>query len=80
MANKNNCFSVGDEIYRRSNPGRRGIITDRPPLERGGSLRFQVKFHDGGAERIPECEWRFNNSDPKFQLNQLKQLVRDNMG
>ena len=56
MANKNNCFNVGDEVYRRSNPGRRGIITDRPPIERGGSLRFQVKFHDGGAERIPEYE------------------------
>ena len=26
------------------------------------------------------CEWRFNNPDPKRQLSQLKQWVRDNMG
>lgn len=29
---------------------------------------------------LKECEWRFNNSDPKRQLNQLKQWVKDNMG
>ena len=29
---------------------------------------------------LKECEWRFNNSDPKRQLSQLKQWVRDNMG
>ncbi len=56
MPDKNNCFSAGDEIYRRSNPGRRGIITDKPPIERGSALRFQIKFHDGGTERIPEYE------------------------
>ena len=28
---------------------------------------------------LKECEWRFNNSDPKRQLNQLKQWVKDNM-
>jgi len=27
---------------------------------------------------LKECEWRFNNSDPKRQLSQLKQWVRDN--
>ncbi len=56
MTNKNNCFNAGDEVFRRDSPGRRGIITDRPPIERGGSLRFQVKFHDGGSERVPEYE------------------------
>lgn len=25
---------------------------------------------------LKECEWRFNHSDPKFQLSQLKQWVR----
>ena len=25
---------------------------------------------------LKECEWRFNNSDPKEQLKQIKQLVR----
>lgn len=29
---------------------------------------------------LKECEWRFNNPDPKCQLSQLKQWVRDNMG
>jgi len=28
---------------------------------------------------LKECEWRFNNSDPKRQLSQLKQWVRDQM-
>jgi len=27
---------------------------------------------------LKECEWRFNNSDPKVQLKQLKQWVRKN--
>lgn len=29
---------------------------------------------------LKECEWRFNNSDPKSQLIQLKQWVKINMG
>lgn len=29
---------------------------------------------------LKECEWRFNNPDPKAQLSQVKQLVRDCMG
>ena len=29
---------------------------------------------------LKECEWRFNNPDPKHQLSQLKQWVRKNMG
>ena len=29
---------------------------------------------------LKECEWRFNNPDPKLQLQQLKQWVKDNMG
>ena len=29
---------------------------------------------------LKECEWRFNNPDPKRQLSQLKQWVRDSMG
>ena len=28
---------------------------------------------------LKECEWRFNNSDPKVQLKQLKQWVRTEM-
>ena len=28
---------------------------------------------------LKECEWRFNNSDSKFQLNQLKQWVKTEM-
>ena len=28
---------------------------------------------------LKACEWRFNNSDPKRQLSQLKQWVRDNI-
>jgi transposase len=29
---------------------------------------------------LKECEWRFNNPDPKVQLLQLKQLVKEHMG
>ena len=28
---------------------------------------------------IKECEWRFNNSDPREQLRMLKQMVKDNL-
>ncbi|TLM65011.1 MAG: IS1595 family transposase [Deltaproteobacteria bacterium] len=28
---------------------------------------------------LKECEWRFNNPEPKAQLAQLKQLVRENL-
>jgi len=29
---------------------------------------------------LKECEWRFNNSDPKLQLKQLHQWVKDELG
>ena len=29
---------------------------------------------------LKECEWRFNNPDPKTQLTILKQLVKEHMG
>ena len=29
---------------------------------------------------LKECEWRFNTPDPKEQLSQLKQLVKEHMG
>ena len=29
---------------------------------------------------LKECEWRFNNPDPKAQLLSLKQLVKEHMG
>ena len=29
---------------------------------------------------LNECEWRFNTPDPKDQLSQLKQLVKEHMG
>jgi len=29
---------------------------------------------------LKECEWRFNNSDPKVQLKQLNQWVKREMG
>ena len=28
---------------------------------------------------LKECEWRFNNSDPKDQLAQLRQWVKGNL-
>ncbi len=49
----------------------------------------QVKRHMRKFNGVPkdhfhlflkECEWRFNNSDPKFQLKQLNQWVRDELG
>ncbi|NOQ94401.1 MAG: IS1595 family transposase, partial [Methylophaga sp.] len=29
---------------------------------------------------LKECEWRFNNSDPKLQLKQLNQWVKGELG
>jgi transposase len=29
---------------------------------------------------LKECEWQFNNSDPKSQLKQLNQWVKDELG
>ncbi|ORU89698.1 MAG: transposase, partial [Cycloclasticus sp. symbiont of Poecilosclerida sp. M] len=29
---------------------------------------------------LKECEWRFNNSDPKSQLKQLNQWVKEKLG
>ena len=29
---------------------------------------------------LKECQWRFNNPDPKAQFIQVKQLVKDHMG
>jgi len=29
---------------------------------------------------LKECEWRFNNSNPKLQLKQLNQWVKDKLG
>lgn len=29
---------------------------------------------------LEECEWRFNNGDPKLQLKQLNQWVKDELG
>ena len=63
-SDKKNSFRAGDEVCRRSNPGRRGIVTDRPPIHRGNSLRIHVRFHDGGTERVPDYELvRVQNRD-----------------
>jgi transposase len=46
--------------------------------------RHMRKFNGVPKEQFPlflkECEWRFNNPDPKSQLNQLKQWVKEYMG
>jgi transposase len=46
--------------------------------------RHMRKFNGVPKENFPlflkECEWRFNNPDPKLQLEQLKQWVRYYMG
>ena len=42
--------------------------------------RHWRKFNGIAKENFPlffkECEWRFNHSDPKTQLNQLRQWIR----
>ena len=46
--------------------------------------RHLRQFNGIPKEQFPlylkECEWRFNYSDPKLQLKQLKQWVKDGMG
>jgi len=43
--------------------------------------RHLRRFNGIPREHFPlflkECEWRFNNSDPKDQIRQIKQLVRE---
>lgn len=41
--------------------------------------RFNGIPRDHFSLFLKECEWRFNNSDSKEQLKQLKQLVRENL-
>lgn len=46
--------------------------------------RHMRKFNGVPAKHFPlflkECEWRFNNPDPKSQFKQLKQWVNNHMG
>jgi transposase len=46
--------------------------------------RHLRRFNGIPREHFPlflkECEWRFNNSDPKDQIRQIKQLVREFLG
>ena len=46
--------------------------------------RHMRKFNGVPKEQfhlfLKECEWRFNNSDPKVQLRQLNQWVKEDMG
>lgn len=46
--------------------------------------RHMRKFNGIPAKHFPlflkECEWRFNNPNPKAQLKQLKQWVKQHMG
>jgi len=46
--------------------------------------RHMRQFNSVPKEHFPlflkECEWRFNNSDSKFQLKKLKQWVKKNNG
>jgi len=46
--------------------------------------RHMRKFNGVPKEQfhlfLKECEWRFNNSDPKDQLRQLNQWVKEEMG
>jgi transposase len=45
--------------------------------------RHMRKFNGVPKEHFPlflkECEWRFNNPDPKAQLNQVKQWVKQHL-
>ncbi|MFB3077909.1 MAG: IS1595 family transposase, partial [Lysobacterales bacterium] len=41
--------------------------------------RFNGIPRDHFSLFLKECEWRFNNSDPKEQLKQIKQLVREHL-
>mmetsp|Transcript_21498 Transcript_21498/g.9944 ORF Transcript_21498/g.9944 Transcript_21498/m.9944 type:complete len:217 (+) Transcript_21498:102-752(+) len=45
--------------------------------------RHMRKFNGIPADHfhlyLKECEWRFNNPDPKEQLKQLKQMVKNNI-
>jgi transposase len=46
--------------------------------------RHMRRFNGIPAKHFPlflkECEWRFNNPNPKTQLNQLKQWVKSSLG
>nr|VFK17358.1 MAG: hypothetical protein BECKLFY1418C_GA0070996_103112 [Candidatus Kentron sp. LFY] len=51
-------------------------------LEPSQAPLTEIQWHSKGTFIylfLKECEWRFNHSDQKFQLNFIKQLVRNEM-
>jgi transposase len=67
----------------------RAVTAPKPPINGienfwNQAKRHMRKFNGVPKEQFPlflkECEWRFNNPDPKSQLQQLKQWVREYMG
>ncbi len=66
-----------------------GLLTSKTPMNGIENVWNQAKRHwrrfNGVAREhfhlfLKECEWRFDNSDPKSQLKQLTQWVRSEMG
>ena len=41
--------------------------------------KFNGVLKDNFEVFLKKCEWRFNNTHPKRQLTQLKQLVAENL-
>lgn len=83
-----NALDVLGFEHHRVNHSRR-FVNDRNHINGIENFWSQAKRHLRRFNGIPrehfalylkECEWRFNTSDPKEQLRQLKQWVKDDMG
>ncbi len=73
------------EFYHERKNHSKTFVDDRNHINGIENFSSQAKRHMRRFNGIPrehfylflkECEWRFNNSDPKFQFFILKQLVR----
>jgi transposase len=83
-----NALDVSDFRYYRINHSE--LFADRHNHINGienfwnQAKRHLRRFNGIPREHFPlflkECEWRFNNSDPKDQIRQIKQLVREFLG
>lgn len=47
-------LEAGAEVRSVDNPGRTGIITNRPPREKPSGLYYQVRWADGGIDHVHE--------------------------
>lgn len=67
--NSSTLLSPGIEVRLKNNPGRIGVLTNKPPVQRGGKLLYQVLFPEGKSYQ-PEHELELVE-DKSLNMNEL---------